>query len=365
MVDIKYKMNWVPQAKELRDRLTAKENVGIASKIDEDTDDDFYQNMYEALSTYFSDDEEANKVLIPEEVDRDSVSSEVLKSYDDIMRYYGKTGMLSREAVDVEVDKILGDPRLLEIPTKTFDDTEEILSTEEVLSVEEISDIATSAIDDAPDADEVQLTDGKDLEFNKKLVDDLRILEGLEGDTLTGIPTYSYGITEEKANEYGLKPSQFNTMEEFALAFSDKYVKEKKAANKEIFSTVDEKHHIALMSYLWNTGAFGPRQKEALKQNDMNEFISELRDAIHTQGKSSSGLSMRRAKEANMIGENLDDWTPIHKVVVSGTRANPTFEWQTEAGEVVETYTSDRSLHSGNITDKPNQTDTLNEEIIL
>ena len=107
------------------------------------------------------------------------------------------------------------------------------------------------------------------------------------------------------------------------------------------------------------------QEKEALKQNDMNEFISELRDAIHTQGKSSSGLSMRRAKEANMIGENLDDWTPIHKVVVSGTRANPTFEWQTEAGEVVETYTSDRSLHSGNITDKPNQTDTLNEEIIL
>jgi len=275
--------------------------------------------------------------------------------------------MLTEEGVEEEVEKfvdpMLRDPDLLEIPTETFDESAQ--QTEEALTDAEIDDIATSAIDAAPDADEVQPTDGKDLEFNKKLVDDLRILEGLDGDTLTGIPTYSYGITEEKANEYGLKPSQFNTMEEFALAFSDKYVKEKKAANKEIFSTVDEKHHIALMSYLWNTGAFGPRQKEALKQNDMNEFISELRDAIHTQGKSSSGLSMRRAKEANMIGENLDDWTPIHKVVVSGTRANPTFEWQTEAGEVVETYTSDRSLHSGNITDKPNQTDTLNEEIIL
>jgi len=359
MVDIKYKMNWVPQAKELRDRLTAKENVGIASKIDEDTDDDFYQNMYEALSKYFSSDEDADKVLIPEETDRDAISTEVIKSYDDIMKYYGKTGMLSREGVDVEVDKVLGDPRMLEIPTKTFDDTEE------VLSVEEVSDIASDAIDSTSNADEVQPTDGKAFEFNKKLVDDLRVLEGLDGDTLTGIPTYSYGITEEKANEYGLKPSQFNTMKEFALAFSDKYVKEKKAANKEIFSTVDEKHHLSLMSYLWNTGAFGPRQKEALKQNDMNEFISEMRDAIHTQGKSSSGLSMRRAKEANMIGENLDDWTPIHKVVVSGTRASPTFEWQTESGEIVETYTSDRSLHSGNITDKPNQTDTLNEEIIL
>ena len=104
MVDIKYKMNWVPQAKELRDRLTAKENVGIASKIDEDTDDDFYQNMYEALSKYFSSDEDADKVLIPEETDRDGISSEVLKSYADVMKPYGLTGMLSREAVDVEVD---------------------------------------------------------------------------------------------------------------------------------------------------------------------------------------------------------------------------------------------------------------------
>ncbi len=159
MVDIKYKMNWVPQAKELRDRLTAKENVGIASKIDEDTDDDFYQNMYEALSKYFSSDEDADKVLIPEETDRDAISTEVIKSYDDIMRYYGKTGMLSREGVDVEVDKVLGDPRMLEIPTKTFDDTEE------VLSVEEVSDIASDAIDSTPNADEVQPTDGKEIDF--------------------------------------------------------------------------------------------------------------------------------------------------------------------------------------------------------
>ena len=191
MVDIKYKMNWVPQAKELRDRLTAKENVGIASKIDEDTDNDFYQDMYEALSTYFSDDDEANKVLIPEEVDRDGVTSEVLKSYDDIMRYYGKTGMLSREAVDVEVDKILGDPRLLEIPTKTFDDTEEILSKEEALSVEEVSDIASDAIDaveeettNAQDISDTNDADGgaasgKDLDF---YLDIGKYAEGDHGD---------------------------------------------------------------------------------------------------------------------------------------------------------------------------------------
>ena len=171
MADIKYKMNWVPQAKQLREKLTQQENVGIASKIDEDTDTDFYQNMYEALSTYFSSDEEANKVLVPDEVDRDSVSSEVLKSYDNIMRSYGNTGMLSPEAVEMEVDKVLGDPRMLEIPTKIFDDTEE------VLTVDEVSDIASGAIDAAPDADEVQHTDGKVTDLSKEL-DAILIAEG-------------------------------------------------------------------------------------------------------------------------------------------------------------------------------------------
>jgi GH24 family phage-related lysozyme (muramidase) len=375
-------MNWVPQAKELRDSLTKKQNKSIASKIDEDTDDDFYQNIFESLSKYFSSDEEAAKVLIPEETDRDGISTEVLKSYADVMKPYGLTGMLSREAVDVEVDKILGDSKLLEIPTKTFDDTEEETTDGEDTDSSTDDDTVGEAQDNQPNLDDVPTGGlGSPIrepgfspideaikyndEFNKKLVDDLRVLEGLGGDTLTDIPTYSYGITEEKADEYNLEPSQFETMEDFAIAFSDKYVKEKKAANREVFSAVDEKHHIALMSYLWNTGVFGPRQKEALEENDMEEFISEMRDAIHTQGNSSSGLSMRRAKEANMIGENLDDWTPIHKVVVSGTRASPTFEWQTESGEIVETYTSDRSLHSGNIPNKPNQTDTLDEEIIL
>ena len=266
------------------------------------------------------------------------VDSEILSPT--FLNAIGITGNLTEKGVQTEVKKIL---------------------KEQGMSDEEISNLVNKSLAAA----EVQPTDGKDFEFNKKLIDDLRILEGLDGDTLTGIPTYSYGITEQKANEYGLKPSQFSTMEGFALAFADKYVKEKKAANKEIFSTVDEKHHLALMSYLWNTGAFGPRQKAALKQNDMQEFISEMKDAIHTQGYSSSGLSKRRAEEANMIGENLDNWTPIYKVVVSGTRAEPTFEWQTKSGEVIKTYTSDRSLHPGNIIDKPNQKDTLDQEIIL
>ena len=154
MVDIKYKMNWVPQAKELRDSLTKKQNKSIASKTDEDTDDDFYQNIFESLSKYFSSDEEAAKVLIPEETDRDGISSSVLKSYADVMKPYGLTGMLSREAVDVEVDKILGDSKLLEIPTKTFDDTEEETTDGEDTDSSTDDDTVGEAQDNQPNLDD-------------------------------------------------------------------------------------------------------------------------------------------------------------------------------------------------------------------
>ena len=147
-------MNWVPQAKELRDRLTEKQNKSIASKTDEDTDDDFYQNMYEALSKYFSSDEDADKVLIPEETDRDGISSSVLKSYADVMKPYGLTGMLSEEAVNLEVDKILGDSKLLEIPTKTFDDTEEETTDGEDTDSSTDDDTVGEAQDNQPNLDD-------------------------------------------------------------------------------------------------------------------------------------------------------------------------------------------------------------------
>ena len=67
---------------------------------------------------------------------------------------------------------------------------------------------------------------------------------------------------------------------------------------------------------------FWTKSKEALKDNDMREYITETKDAIGTEGYSSSGLSARRAKEANLIGKNLSDWNPIVKVEVSGTRKN-------------------------------------------
>ena len=258
MVDIKYKMNWVPQAKELRDRLTAKENVGIASKIDEDTDDDFYQNMYEALSKYFSDDEEANKVLIPEETDRDAISTEVIKSYDDIMRYYGKTGMLSREAVDLEVDKVLGDPRMLEIPTKTFDDTEE------VLSVEEISNIASDAIDSTSNADEVQPTDIPE--------------GGLGSPDRSGVQT---GTTVKEAQQtltdLGYKPQGVDGV--LGKGSARAIRKLQKAADLPITGELTEEV-IALLKSGNAPAYFDPPKKDAKVENISDSMFDVFKEAI-------------------------------------------------------------------------------------
>lgn len=202
-------------------------------------------------------------------------------------------------------------------------------------------------------------------EFNDDLLTELVDLEGRGGDFLSSTPTYDLGITESKANEYDLDPDDYETFGQFAADFTDKYVDEKYEENKNIFAKVDAENHTALMSYLWNLGSFGTNQTEALNNNDMRGYIAETKDAVGSEGYSSSGLSARRAKEANMIGENLDNWNPITKVKITGTRANPTFTWEDADGNVVEQYSTTRSLHPANVPDKPNASDVLDEEIVL
>ncbi len=186
--------------------------------------------------------------------------------------------------------------------------------------------------------------------FNSSVVDEMVSLEGMGGDDLSATPTYSYGITKEKADKYNLVPESFNTMREFADAFADKYIEEKYNANKSIFDNVDSEFHKPLMSYLWNVGSFGTNQRKALskKNPDVREFIKEMRDAVHSEGFASSGLSARRAKEANLLGEGLANWEDIVKVEVSGTKEKPVFKWVTASGNVVEEFASGKKLHPNN-----------------
>lgn len=230
-----------------------------------------------------------------------------------------------------------------------------------------VTELDAPLIDTSPRTQgELLDTDGvNSIDFNDELLDELVDLEGRGGDFLSSTPTYDLGITESKANEYNLDPDDYTTFGDFAKDFTKQYVDEKYLENKDIFKTVDKENHTALMSYLWNVGSFGTAQTTALEDNDMREFVAEMKDAIGSEGFSSSGLSARRAKEANMIGENLDDWNPIVKVVITGTRANPTFTWEDADGNTVEEYTTTRSLHPENVKNKPNANDVLNEEINL
>tara|TARA_B100001057_G_scaffold391930_1_gene400330 strand:- start:242 stop:1819 length:1578 start_codon:yes stop_codon:yes gene_type:complete len=230
-----------------------------------------------------------------------------------------------------------------------------------------VTELDAPLIDTSPRTQgELLDTDGvNSIDFNDELLDELVDLEGRGGDFLSSTPTYDLGITESKANEYNLDPDDYTTFGDFAKDFTKQYVDEKYLENKDIFKTVDKENHTALMSYLWNVGSFGTNQTTALEDNDMREFVAEMKDAIGSEGFSSSGLSARRAKEANMIGENLDDWNPIVKVVITGTRANPTFTWEDADGNTVEEYTTTRSLHPQNVKNKPNANDVLNEEINL
>jgi len=186
-------------------------------------------------------------------------------------------------------------------------------------------------------------------DITSDFVDEMERLEGLGGDTLLGDkkPTYAYGITEQKANEYGMKPEDYGNMREFAEAFAKRYMAEKEEMYSDIFAGKSNKEKIALHSYLYNAGKFYNGQIAALENNDMQGFIHELRDVVKSEGKAVTGLSKRRAEEANMLGESIDGWKRIEEVRVRGTREKPIFDWVTEDGTVVETYESNVPLHSG------------------
>lgn len=212
--------------------------------------------------------------------------------------------------------------------------------TDTPIEVEELP--SGSGLMTRPDATE-------SVDITSDFVDEMERLEGLGGDTLLGNrkPTYSYGITEEKANEYGMKPEDYGSMREFAEAFAGRYMAEKEEMYSDIFAGKSDKEKIALHSYLYNAGKFYNGQLEALENNDMQGFIHELRDVVKSEGKAVTGLSKRRAEEANMLGESIEGWKRITEVRVRGTREKPVFDWVTEDGTVVESYESNVPLHSG------------------
>ena len=190
--------------------------------------------------------------------------------------------------------------------------------------------------------------------FLNRFIGEMASLEGLSGDDILGeqVPTYSYGITRATANRLGVSPEDYPDMRSFAADFATRYMEEQEQENPSFFENAPDGVRMGLHTYLWNRGSFYPGQRRALERGDTRGFIHELRDVINLTDNgvrySSTGLSKRRAAEANMIGSSIEGWVPITEVRTSGTMQRPTFEWVDANGDVVETYTSNTPVHSSN-----------------
>lgn len=193
--------------------------------------------------------------------------------------------------------------------------------------------------------------------FLDDFIPEMAELEGMGGDVVLGDlePTYSYGITEEKANEYGMQPEDYENMEDFARAFAARYRKEKEEMYPDIFTNdLNKDIERGLQSYLWNRGSFYPGQLRELNNGNYNGFIDELKDVVNARDRGvngnpsrpMSGLSKRRAAEANLVGRGIEGYVPIATVETAGTRQSPVFIWKDARGNEQNSFTSTRPLHS-------------------
>ena len=92
MADFKYKIDWIPDSKKLREAVTPDvEPQGIASRPapaqDKKEDMDFYTKMYEIMSAYFDTDEEAEQVLSSKKPDAAKAKQSTMEEYGRLFMY--------------------------------------------------------------------------------------------------------------------------------------------------------------------------------------------------------------------------------------------------------------------------------------
>ena len=186
--------------------------------------------------------------------------------------------MLTEAGVEQEVEKfvdpMLRDPDLLEIPTETFDETDK--QTEEALTDAEDTDTASSAIDSASDADEVQPTDGKD--FDDTVKDFLELNEGnenepykdSEGNWTVGIGHYIGKTLPDRFKNDDGNPRILSD-EEVQTLFEKDYKEHKEdASSLPMYNSLDNKGKQALIDLTFNMGS------EVFNENKWPKFFAAL-----------------------------------------------------------------------------------------
>ena len=189
MSDYKYKFDFaIPDAETQRKQLTQQ---GIGAKPadeQEPMDKGFYESMYDAIVTYFDNNEEADRVLTAKEIDKDRVKGEVLREFDALDSILvpedKETPMLDayqaedidarmtefdaqvgryRDAIPAQVDT-MGSRTQLGVELKDVTDTEEGKLTNEEPLYEMSEEIDPGTIDtESLDADGGASTSGKGL----------------------------------------------------------------------------------------------------------------------------------------------------------------------------------------------------------
>lgn len=287
-------------------------------------------------ATYLSDKIAAESVAPISEVDSDEV--------------FLRTGALPEDEAEAEVVLASSEYQsTIPMEDRIFEPEEEGVSTGSGLMSKRL---------DGKDGDLETSYDEMEMDsFLDDFIPEMAELEGMGGDVVLGDlePTYSYGITEEKANEYGMQPEDYENMEDFARAFAARYRKEKEEMYPDIFTNdLNKDIERGLQSYLWNRGSFYPGQLRELNNGNYNGFIDELKDVVNARDRGvngnpsrpMSGLSKRRAAEANLVGRGIEGYVPIATVETAGTRQSPVFIWKDAQGNEQNSFTSTRPLHS-------------------
>lgn len=243
----------------------------------------------------------------------------------------------------------------------TSDEEKQALADQEAAAIKRMASEGGGLMSPRLDGKDGDLRESYDeLEMDAYLdtfIPEILDVEGLGGDTVLGDlePTYDYGITEEKANEYNMNPDQFNNMEDFVRAFAARYRQEKEGLYPDIFTLdLNKDVELGLQSYLWNRGSFSPNQLRELRSDNLLGFIDEIKDVVSARDRSAgnelrvmSGLSKRRAIEANIVGRGIRGYVPIKTVETAGTRQNPIFIWKDAQGNELNRFDpTTRSLHT-------------------
>jgi len=211
------------------------------------------------------------------------------------------------------------------------------------------------------DTDSALRGKAQDLVFINKFVNLMGQFENTEDhiDSL-GIRTLGYGVLPATARRYGFNPNDEKYSNRKLLA-KEVYTKMYEDAKKEypaVFKGLTEDQETGVLSLYINAGklyggvirALSKDNKDfdSAKESIASVVLGSPRDANGNRQKdangdiiytASKGLSVRRAKEYNLLMRGDADYEPVKTVSVEGTREAPVFVWKDKNGNEINRFT--------------------------